>query len=399
MANTEWYDKNHSNDPSALQGRDSDGKFTTDTMGGHGASTINNFFRKSVNEITIQDKEVLEDLDDDELMYWLRAADLEDGIVDEADTAEHDELDNEYNNLFNTIPSMSMLSSVYKNKLKKGFKEGNIESKRFALRLIKEKALRYEKRSGSNYLVRNNSKTISIVDDSNHDLGDTYWHEHWHALDHLMFNNSVAKEEFNEEVKTFQGNIDNIFMEYKNLLEKQQQEAVISKFGQEIEYEEVINSVRAYADVVRNNKDILMSMLGSRRIMSEIMDNPNKIYGALERIGLDDEALKSAKAYLDVKTRYQEQYAIKEKIRYEYSCISDFFNGASNQKYDLGYGHGGDYWRRDSDNLRKELIANIGATLSVNRPSTSNRVMREFISKYFPKTMERMRKILIQEGK
>ena len=34
MANTEWYDKNHSKDPSSLQGRDKDGKFTTDTMGG-----------------------------------------------------------------------------------------------------------------------------------------------------------------------------------------------------------------------------------------------------------------------------------------------------------------------------------------------------------------------------
>ena len=37
MSKTKWYDKNHSDDPGVLQGRNEDGQFTEDTIGSSGS--------------------------------------------------------------------------------------------------------------------------------------------------------------------------------------------------------------------------------------------------------------------------------------------------------------------------------------------------------------------------
>lgn len=107
MANTEWYDKNHSNDPSALQGRDSDGKFTTDTMGGTKESdVIKKFFRKSgENLITIRDAQELVDIDEDDFEAWIRSWEKENSIVNDVDDMDQQEMVEEIRSLRDELES------------------------------------------------------------------------------------------------------------------------------------------------------------------------------------------------------------------------------------------------------------------------------------------------------
>lgn len=102
-----WYDKNHSNDPNALQGRNEDGQFTEDTIGGEenpvaskktppkssSESVVRSFFKKSISDpIDEDDEEELFDIDEDDLIDMFSNWKNENNVFDDIDSMSRDDM-------------------------------------------------------------------------------------------------------------------------------------------------------------------------------------------------------------------------------------------------------------------------------------------------------------------
>lgn len=348
MANTAWYDRNHSNDPSRLQGRSPDGTFNTDVIGGH----------------------------------------------EEVETSENDAVNKEYSDFLEELNSKkenkSKLRDFEIQKMKEAFNKGNQESKKIVLKLIKEHGLKYNHFYPTSVTGYSLSGKVIFIDPQCEDYAHAFWHEHWHAIDHLLMNNEGAKQEFEEDFKMIKPELENIYSQYEQKMDKEIREKIVSENDGPV-------SIIDLGDF----QEKLIEMSKKERINYEkVIDKDiQSAVNLLRHYNASDEYFGAFLDYFLILKKKEKELEIKSKVRSDYRSVSDFFSGATNgQKIMSGHGHEDYYWTSD-DVLRSELLAHLGSALSRGGNDRESKITGSFGKKYFNKMFKTLIRTMIQEGR
>ena len=388
MANTEWYDKNHSNDPTAEQGRDGKGRFTTDTIGGSGeqkesslspssndesmvfSDAGNSFLQSRAKEVGYQKSKSEKDLKRIELSENIIKSFLKKKpkVFDEpAMIKEYDEF----------LESGKVPDSL-KEDCRRAFSRGGAVHKWLLLKTIKDGEFKYEDTTGgeeTSCCCIETDKSLNKIrfnKSKSDDFDTTFWHEHWHAIDIFTFKQPFANE-FKEDGYFVRRNAEKMLESANDLRAKFFKE----KTGYDLDYaaqnrNAVQNKVNQYKTQFAGKLPEQMGPFAQLKYLKE------------SGIQLDDEAEGYLKGFDFVQnsTGYHKDMP-------SFSAIGDMLQAATGKKNNLG-GHKDGYFDNNV-NWRAEFVAEFGAALALK--DNHNKATYNVFKQMFKNATKRMKEV------